>query len=99
MAPAAGHNSGEQLRSIVERIENLEIEKKDRANDIRDIYSEAKQNGYDVKAIRTIIKMRKQDADERAKHEAIVDTYMRALGGLADLPLGQHAISNIMMAG
>ena len=99
MAPAAGHNSGEQLKSIIERIENLEIEKKDRANDIRDVYSEAKSNGYDVKALRTIIKMRKQDADERAEQEAIVDIYMRSLGQLLDTPLGKAAISNIMMAG
>ena len=80
MAPAAGHNSGEQLRSIIERIEKLEEEKAATATDIRDVYTEAASAGFDKKALRTIIKMRKQDADERAEHEAIVEIYMRSLG-------------------
>jgi len=84
-----GHN---QLKSIVERIEHLEEEKKALADDIRDVYKEAKGNGYDVKALRSIIRMRKQDASERAKHEALVETYLHALGMLADTPLGQSAI-------
>ena len=84
-----GHN---QLKSIVERIEHLEEEKKALADDIRDVYKEAKGNGYDVKALRSIIRMRKQDASELAKHEALVETYLHALGMLADTPLGQSAI-------
>lgn len=89
-----GHNSvaGEQLRSIVERIERLEEEKKATADDIRDVYAEAKGNGYDVKALREVVRLRRQDAQKRAEHEAIVETYKHALGMLADLPLGQAAI-------
>jgi uncharacterized protein (UPF0335 family) len=90
-----GHNSKEQLRSIVERVENLEAEKANLAVDIRDIYAEAKGNGYDVKALRAIIRRRKQDADKLAEHDALVETYLHALGMLADLPLGQAAIERV----
>jgi len=72
----------DQLKSIVERIERLEEEKKVIADDIRDIYAEAKGNGYDVKALRTIVRMRKQDPNERAEEETILETYMHALGML-----------------
>jgi uncharacterized protein (UPF0335 family) len=76
-----GHNSisKDQLRSIIERIENVEAEKKITTELIGDIYKEAKGNGYDVKALRTIVRMRKQDAGERAEQEAILQTYMNAL--------------------
>ena len=87
-----GHNSKEQLRSIVERVERLTEEKQSIADDIKDVYAEAKGNGYDVKALRAVIRRRKQDAAELAEHEAILETYMLALGMLADLPLGQAAI-------
>jgi uncharacterized protein (UPF0335 family) len=69
-----------QLRAVVERIERLEEEKKAIADDIRDVYAEAKGNGYDIKALRTIIRLRKQDKAERQEHEAILETYMHALG-------------------
>ena len=72
----------DQLKAIVERIERLEEEKKTISDDIRDVYSEAKGNGYDVKALRTIIRMRKQDANERAEQETILETYLQALGML-----------------
>ncbi len=72
----------EQLKAIIERIERLEEEKKAISDDIRDVYAEAKGNGYDVKALRTIVRMRKQDADERAEQETILETYMHALGML-----------------
>ena len=72
----------DQLKAIVERIERLEEEKKTLQEDIRDVYSEAKGNGYDVKALRTIIRMRKQDANERAEQETILETYLQALGML-----------------
>ena len=75
-----GHNAKEQLRSIVERIERLEEEKKTISDDIRDVYAEAKGNGYEVKALRAIVRMRKQDADERAEQEAILDSYLHAMG-------------------
>jgi len=70
----------DQLKAIVERIERLEEEKKGIADDIKDVYAEAKGNGYDVKALRAIIRLRKQDKQEREEHEAILDTYMQALG-------------------
>ena len=70
----------DQLKAIVERIEHLEEEKKTISDDIRDVYAEAKGNGYDVKALRTIIRLRKQDKDERAEQEAILETYLHALG-------------------
>lgn len=72
----------DQLKSIIERIERLEEEKKVISDDIRDVYAEAKGNGFDVKALRTIVKMRKQDPNERAEEETILETYMQALGML-----------------
>jgi uncharacterized protein (UPF0335 family) len=77
---AATHFAKEQLKAYVERIEHLEEEKKAIADDIKDVYAEAKGNGYDVKALRKIISLRKQDKDERAEQEAILETYMQALG-------------------
>ena len=72
----------EQHKAFVERVERLEEEKKAIADDIRDVFAEAKGNGYDVKALRTIVRMRKQDANERAEQETILETYMQALGML-----------------
>jgi uncharacterized protein (UPF0335 family) len=77
-----GGNAREQLRSIIERVERLEEEKAAIASDIRDVFAEAKGNGYDVKALRTIVRLRKQDANERAEAETILETYMLALGML-----------------
>lgn len=90
--PVIGHNAREQLLSILERIENLETEKANLASDIRDVYAEAKGNGYDVPTLRALVKIRKEDADKRAERESLLETYMHALGMLADLPLGQAAI-------
>ena len=72
----------DQLRAIIERIERLEEEKKTLSDDIRDIYAEAKGDGFDVKALRTIVRMRKQDPNDRAEAETILETYMQALGML-----------------
>ena len=72
----------DQLKAIVERIEKLEEEKKATSDDIRDVYAEAKGNGFDAKALRTIVRMRKQDPNERAEAETILETYMQALGML-----------------
>lgn len=69
----------DQLKAIIERVERLEEDKKTISDDIRDIYAEAKGNGYDVKALRTIVRMRKQDASERAEQETILETYLIAL--------------------
>jgi uncharacterized protein (UPF0335 family) len=84
--------SREQIRTIIERVERLEEEKKAIADDIRDVYAEAKANGFDVRALRAIVKLRKLDADERAEQEAILETYMHALGMLAGTPLGEAAV-------
>jgi uncharacterized protein (UPF0335 family) len=70
----------DQLKAIVERIEHLEEEKKAISDDIRDVYAEAKGNGYDVAALRKVVRLRKQDKDERAEQEAILETYLHALG-------------------
>jgi uncharacterized protein (UPF0335 family) len=86
-----GGNAREQMRSIIERVERLEEEKKSVGDDIRDVYAEAKGNGFDVKALRTIVRLRKLDPDERKEQEAILETYMHALGMLGDTPLGKAA--------
>jgi len=89
--PVGGRNSQEgnpsedgvaqdQLRSFIERIERMEEEKAAVAADIKEIYSEAKGNGFDTKIMRQIIRIRKQDANERLEQEALLDLYMSALG-------------------
>ena len=72
----------DQLKAIIERIERLEEEKKTISDDIRDVYGEAKGNGFDVKVLRTIVRLRKMDSDERREQEAVLETYMQALGML-----------------
>jgi uncharacterized protein (UPF0335 family) len=72
----------DQLKAFVERVERLEEEKKAIADDVRDVYAEAKANGYDVKALRTVVRLRKQDVNERKEQEAILETYLHALGML-----------------
>ncbi len=72
----------DQLKAVIERIERLDEEKKTISDDIRDVYAEAKGNGYDVAVIREIVRLRKQDANERAERETILETYMQALGML-----------------
>ena len=74
----------DQLRSIVERVERLEEEKKAIADDIRDVFAEAKANGFDVKTLRTVVRMRKLEAAERQEQEAMLDLYLSALGMLPD---------------
>lgn len=87
--PGEGHNSDaahrfavDQLKAFIERIEKLAEEKQAIADDIRDVYAESKANGYDVKALRKIIAMRKIEPTEREAQEAILETYMHALGML-----------------
>lgn len=77
-----GHNSiaKDQLKSIIERVERLEEDKRAISDDIKDVYSEAKGNGFDVKALRAIVRYRKEDAQDRAEREAIFETYLAALG-------------------
>jgi uncharacterized protein (UPF0335 family) len=69
-----------ELKQFVERIERLEKEKKAIADDVRDVYAEAKGRGYDVAAIRTIVRLRTRDPHEREEAEAILDLYKSALG-------------------
>ena len=88
-----GANSKEQLKAIIERIELLEEDKAVISSDIRDVYAEAKSNGYDVPALRAIVKMRKEDANKRAERETLLEVYMHALGMLSDTPLGQAAMN------
>ena len=75
-----GGVAGEHLRSYIDRIERLEEEKAGLAADIRDIYSEAKGNGFDAKTMRRIVTLRKLDQGERNEQEALLDLYQRALG-------------------
>lgn len=77
------HNSArDQLKTIVERIERLEEEKAALASDIKEVYAEAKGNGFDTKALRSVVRIRKQDMSERREAEAVLATYMQALGML-----------------
>ena len=73
----------DHLKAFVERIERLEEEKKALGDDIKDVYAEAKGNGFDIKALRTVVRLRKQDPDERREHETILETYLHALGMMA----------------
>jgi len=76
-----GHNSaGEDLRLLIERIETLEEEKKGIADDIKDIYTEAKARGYDAKILREVVRLRKMAKDDRNEHFALLDTYAKAIG-------------------
>ena len=76
----AGGVAGDRLRTIIERIERLEEEKKALSEDIREIYSEAKGAGFDVKVIRQLVRLRKMDATDRSEMEQVLDVYERALG-------------------
>lgn len=97
-----GHNSGgmemvvnvaaDELRLLIERIERLEEEKKGLADDIKDVYLEAKSRGFDAKAMRVIVRERGMEKTVREEREAILDVYRSALGLLADTPLGQAAL-------
>jgi len=70
----------DQLKAFVERIERLEDEKKATSGDIRDVYAEAKGTGFDTKALRTIVRLRKLNTDERREQQEVLDTYLHALG-------------------
>ena len=77
----AGHNStDDRLRLLIERVERLEEEKKGIADDIRDVYLEAKAVGYDAKIMRQVIKLRKMNPDDRREMETVLDLYKAALG-------------------
>lgn len=88
MTADIGHNSdvggiaGDRLRSFIERIERLEEEKKALANDIKEVYAEAKGTGFDTKIMRQIIRLRRMDKDDLDEQETLLDVYRRALGML-----------------
>ncbi|QDC37078.1 DUF2312 domain-containing protein [Sphingobium fuliginis] len=75
-----GNVAAEQLRLFIERIERLEDEKKGIGDDVKDVYLEAKANGYDVKTMRSIVRLRKMDRNSRMEAEALLETYKSALG-------------------
>ena len=87
-----GGIAGDRLKSFIERIERLEEEKRGIADDIKEVYAEAKGCGFDVKIMREIVKQRRIDQDELDEREALIDLYKRALGMLADTPLGEAAL-------
>jgi uncharacterized protein (UPF0335 family) len=77
---------GNQLRAIVERIEQVEDEIKDLTEAKKEIYAEAKSNGFDVKVLREVIRVRKQDQKARDEHETLLDLYMSAIKGASSVP-------------
>jgi uncharacterized protein (UPF0335 family) len=82
--PDVGGVAGAQLKSLIERIERLEEEKRALGEDIKEVYAEAKGTGFDTKIMRQIIKIRKMDKDEHDEQESLLDLYMRALGMLPE---------------
>jgi len=89
MNDSIGDNAAKDVVSIIERIERLEDEKKQIANDISDVYKESKGRGYDATALKEIIKIRREDPDKREARESMVDVYMRAITRWEDTPLAQ----------
>lgn len=91
-----GHNmAADRLKSIIDRIERLEEERKHLQGDIKDIYTEAKSAGFDTKVLRMLIAARKKDQAEWEEQQALLETYMKALGQLADTPLGKAAMEDL----
>ena len=88
----SGNFSTDQLNQLVARIERLEEEKKAIADDIKEVYAEAKAHGFDVKILRQVIRLRKMDKADLAEQETLLQVYMEALGMLVDTPLGDAAI-------
>jgi uncharacterized protein (UPF0335 family) len=100
MRPGKHHNktggfAADHLRSYIERVERLEEEKTAIANDIKEVYAQAKGNGFDTKTMRQIIRLRKMSHEERQEHEALIDIYKAALGMLDGTPLGEAAIRRL----
>lgn len=99
--PEVGHNSvsetlhqsaKDHLRAFVERLERLNEEKASLSSDIKEVYAEAKSNGFCTKTLRKIVSLRKKEEHERLEEEAMLSTYLNALGMLGDTPLGEAAI-------
>lgn len=93
-----GHNStggiaAERLRSLVERIEGLEDERRAIGSDIKDVFTEAASAGFDVKVMKQLIRIRKLESAEVEEMETLLDVYRHALGMLSDTPLGEAAMA------
>lgn len=103
MTAPIGHNSGDgdkgiaagRLKSFIQRIERLEDEKKNLGTDIKEVYSEAKSGGFDVKIMRQAVKLRKLNAADRQEQEALLQVYMDALGEYVSTPLGKAAVERV----
>lgn len=80
MSDPGGVVAADQLRAFIERVERLEEEKKVISDDIKDVYAEAKGNGFDVKILRKVVSLRKKQPHEREEEEAVLDLYLHALG-------------------
>ena len=89
--PDVGGIAGERLRSFIERIERLEEEKRTLAADIKEVYAEAKGNGFDAKIMRQLIRLRRMDKDDLDEQESLLDVYKRALGMLPERPASAAA--------
>ncbi len=89
--PDIGGIAGERLRSFIERIERLEEEKRTLAADIKEVYAEAKGNGFDARIMRQLIRLRRMDKDDLDEQESLLDVYKRALGMLPEAPASAAA--------
>ena len=89
--PDVGGIAGERLRSFIERIERLEEEKRALSGDIKEVYAEAKGNGFDAKIMRQLIRIRRMDKDDLDEQETLLDVYKRALGMLPPAAPGSAA--------
>ena len=89
--PDIGGIAGERLRSFIERIERLEEEKRTLAADIKEVYAEAKGNGFDARTMRQLIRLRRMDKDDLDEQESLLDVYKRALGMLPEAPASAAA--------
>lgn len=83
-----GNNSGAQIKSFIERVERIEQEMESLSTDRKEIYAEAKSLGFEVYAIKQIVKMRKEDEQKRREKEEILETYLSAIGDFINTPLG-----------
>lgn len=93
--PDVGGIAGDRLKAFIERIERLEEEKRVLAEDIKEVYAEAKGTGFDTKIMRQLIKERRRDADDLEEEQTLLEVYRRALGQLSDTPLGEAALRHV----
>ena len=101
-----GHNSDgisdaaqRQLRQYIEQLEQLETEKAAIGDDLKEKFAEMKGAGYDIPTVKRLLKLRKMDPDKRSEQDALMDTYLHALGMLADTPLGKYAMERDGVSG